>query len=174
MRFSHALRMLVKKRKFTICLLIIIIVFHLSLFVTVCSHLNLLCNLAESASAKIRHRSLEIIRNMSFNQENRAALLSSDDFLRIVYSILDKNELGDEQLLITVSIWKLIANHAKSKSIIKNSPIFKKLRLLKENLERHTSSTKLKGKSINMAHSINETIEDLEVVLKCVLDILQT
>lgn len=143
-----------------------------------CRHLNLLCNLAESSYSKIRRQALEILRNLAFNTDNRTALLSSADFLRVVCAVLDKNELGDEQLLIAVAIWKLVGNNAKGKNTIKNSPIMSKLNGLKDKLNRYLTNNHFKSNyhqngSINENHSGDETIEELEMALKCALDILQ-
>lgn len=142
--------------------------------------MNLLCNLAESAYSKIRRQALEILRNLAFNPDNRAALLSSSDFLRVVCSVLEKNELGDEQLLIAVAIWKLVANNAKGKNTIKNSPIMGKLNGLKEKLDRHRTDNQYRSNyrhqnehQSNDNHSGDETIEELETAVKCALDILQ-
>lgn len=150
----------------------------MSVFVyIICSHLSLLCNLAESQHSKNRRLALEILRNMTFNTDNRAALLSSSDFQRVMYSVLDKDEIGNEQLLITVAIWKLVANNAKGKSVIKNSPIMSKLRALKGALDRQTTNNQKRAhrhfKDNDDFHSGDETTEELEVVVKCALDILQ-
>lgn len=135
-----------------------------------------MCNLVESPSAKNRRLALEILRNMSFNNDNRAALLSSSDFQRIMYSELDKKETGEEQLLITVAIWKLIANNSKGKNVIKNSPISGKLHILKELVDRRLADYRLRMQSnSNDANEIsprNETMEDLSVALKRTLEIL--
>lgn len=138
--------------------------------------MNLLCNLAEGSFSKIRRQALEILRNLAFNPDNRVALLSSSDFLRVVCSVLDKNELGDEQLLIAVAIWKLVANNAKGKNTIKNSPIMGKLNGLREKLDRHRSehrSNYRQNGSNDDYQSGDETIEELETAVKCAHDILQ-
>lgn len=141
--------------------------------------MNLLCNLAESSYSKIRCQALEILRNLAFNPDNRVALLSSADFLRVVCSVLDKNELGDEQLLIAVAIWKLVANNAKGKNTIKNSPIMGKLNGLREKLDRHRTESQYRSNKCrqqngsNDNHSGDETIEELETAVKCAHDILQ-
>lgn len=138
--------------------------------------MNLLCNVAESQYPKNRRLALEILRNMTFNTDNRAALLSSPDFQRVMYSVLDKDELGDEQLLIAVSIWKLVANSSKGKNAIKNSPIMSKLRALKETIDRQTGNQLRTHRHISDSNDIysgDETTEELEVAVKCALDILQ-
>lgn len=138
--------------------------------------MHLLCNLAESLNRKIRVRALEILRNMSFNMENRATFLSSNDYQRVMYNVLDKKMAGDEQLLVTLSIWKLVANNAKGKNIIKNSPIMSKLRALKEVVDRHQSDNRIRSTSkLNNddgASSGEETLEDLAVALKHTLTAL--
>ncbi|XP_031630428.1 uncharacterized protein LOC116345312 [Contarinia nasturtii] len=138
------------------------------------AHLDLLCNLAESSYTKNRRLALEILRNMSFNPENRAALLSSDKFHRVMYTVLDKNEIGDEQLLILVAIWKLVAKNAKGKNIIKNSLISTKLRAVRENVVRYMTDRRLTPKLCddNDINSTNETIEDLKVAIDHVINIL--
>lgn len=113
---------------------------------------------------------------MTFNTDNRAALLSSSDFQRIMYSVLDKDEPGDEQLLIAVAIWKLVANNAKGKTAIKNSPIMSKLRALKDVLDRQNANQLKSHRYLNgydANNSGDETTEELEVAVKCALDILQ-
>lgn len=138
--------------------------------------MHLLCNLAESLNSKIRVRALEILRNMSFNLENRAAFLSSSDYQRVMYNVLDKKIAGDEQLLITISIWKLVANNAKGKNIIKNSPIMSKLRALKEVVDRHQSDNRIRStpklNNDDETSSGEETLEDLAVALKHTLTAL--
>lgn len=138
--------------------------------------MHLLCNLAESLNRKIRVRALEILRNMSFNLENRAAFLSSADYQRVMYNVLDKKVAGDEQLLITISIWKLVANNAKGKNIIKNSPIMSKLRALKEAVDRHQSDNRIRSttklNNDDETSSGEETLEDLAVALKHTLTAL--
>lgn len=138
--------------------------------------MHLLCNLAESLNRKIRVRALEILRNMSFNMENRATFLSSNDYQRVMYNVLDKKMAGDEQLLVTLSIWKLVANNAKGKNIIKNSPIMSKLRALKEVVDRHQSDNRIRSTSKlnndDEASSGEETLEDLAVALKHTLTAL--
>lgn len=135
-----------------------------------------MCNLVEAPSVKNRHLALEILRNMSFNNDNRAALLSSSDFQRIMYSVLDKKETGEEQLLITVAIWKLTANNSKGKNVIKNSPISSKLNTLNELVDRRIAEYRLRRQSnLNDENEIspgNETIEDLSVALKRTLEVL--
>lgn len=137
-----------------------------------------MCHLAESSYSKIRRQALEILRNWTFNSDNRVALLSSSDFLRVVCSVLDKNELGDEQLLIAVAIWKLVANYAKGKNTVKNSPIMSKLTGLKEKLNRHITDSQFRSNyrqpnGSNDNHTGDETTEELEMAVKCALDILQ-
>lgn len=133
-------------------------------------------NIIEAPSRKNRHLALEILRNMSFNPENRAALLSSTDFMRVIHSVLDKTEIGEEQLLITVAIWKLVANNAKSKNIVKNSPISTKLRALREAIDRRKADYRFRlhsdSNDENAMSSNDETIEDLSVALKHVMQIL--
>lgn len=139
--------------------------------------MNLLCNLAESPHRKNRRLALEILRNMSFNPENRSALLQSSAFQTVMYNVLDKKVIGDEQLLITVSIWKLVANNAKGKNIIKNSPISSKLRALKEVIDRIQSEHRIRStpkmQNEDDTSSGEETLEDLAVALKHTLDALK-
>lgn len=85
-------------------------------------------------------------------------------------STLDKND-PIEQFLITVSVWKLIAKNFKAKNTIKNSPIFGKLRSLRDSINRLSSKHKMHFDDEN--NSTDETIEDLSVALDCVLGILQ-
>lgn len=143
-------------------------------------HLNLLCHIAESSHVKNRRLALEILQNMASNTDNRAALLTSSDFQRVMFSVLSKTEFCDEQVLITVSIWKLIKNSSKGINAIKNSPIFGKLRNLKDALDRrsqksaksHRSNRNLIGEQETNDESDNETIVELKEALKCVLTIL--
>ncbi|XP_055312030.1 uncharacterized protein LOC129574273 isoform X2 [Sitodiplosis mosellana] len=139
------------------------------------THMNLLCNLAESSNKPNRCLALKILRNMSFNPENRAALLQSSDFQHIMYNVLDKKVVGDEQLLITVSIWKLTANNAEAKNIMKNSPILSKLRALDEIVCRHQSENLMRttlNTNDEASSSGEKTLVDLAVALKEVLKAL--
>lgn len=139
--------------------------------------MNLLCNLAESTYTKNRRLALEILRNMSFNPENRAAFLSSPDFHRVMYHVLDKNEIGDEQLLILITIWKLVTNNAKGKNIIKNSAITTKLRAIRETVVKLLTDSRIRYTSKlcddDDNNSNNETIEDIKVAVDHVISILK-
>lgn len=122
---------------------------------------------------------MEILRNFAFNSNNRSALLTSSDFVRIAYSTLS-DRAHSEQLLITVAIWKLIVHNNKAKNVIKNSSIYSKLRQLKESVGRLTSNSRqLISASDKIDYddgccdSIQETVEDLSTALDCVLNILQ-
>lgn len=138
-------------------------------------HINLLVSFAESSSKRLRQQALEILRNLTFNTENRNTFLYSKPFINIVILILDRNILT-EQLLVVISIWKLIANNHKAKNVIKNGPIYKKLLRLKESVDYLSNGNKQKliSSQDNQLDSSNEeTTEDLLVALKCVTDILQ-
>lgn len=128
--------------------------------------------MAESSVRQNRHLALEILRNMSFNHDNRVSLLTSPEIQRVMYSVLDKNVLGDEQLLISISIWKLVANYSKGRNIIKNSPILGKLRDLKETVDQYYATIGIKSNSQDNSFSAEEAPEELAVVLKIVLNIL--
>lgn len=129
----------------------------------------------DSHSLKLRHLALEILRNMSFNSANRSTLLGSTDFLNTMHSTLTQNNPND-QLVATVTIWKLIAQNHKGKSIIKNSSIYGKLNRLKDQVGRSMGNKQKSGDENDDAasrSSDDETIEDLSVALQCVLDILE-
>lgn len=141
------------------------------------SHINLLCTFAESKSCKHRRIALEILRNFAFNNNNRSALLTSSDFVRVAYNTLS-NRTHSEQLLITVTIWKLVAHNNKAKNVIKNSMIYSKLRQLKESTGRLISNSRQVVDAsgtidYDEVQDIQETIEDLSTALDCVLNILQ-
>lgn len=130
-----------------------------------------MCTFAEGKLSKHRRIALEILRNFAFNTNNRSALQTSTDFLRLAHYTLSGKDHADH-LLITVAIWKLIAQHTKAKNIIKNSSLFTQLQQLKETVGRITNSSR----PIIGAYddeSAQETIEDLSTALDCVLNILQ-
>lgn len=112
---------------------------------------------------------------MAFNKSNRSSLLISDDFLFIVYNVLESGRLF-EQLLIVTSIWKLIAQNFKGKNVIKNSKLYDKLLKLSDRI------AKLDANSIHGAENPNEKeiklqneiIDELRSALSCVIKILQT
>lgn len=133
-----------------------------------------MCKFVESKSWKLRRTALEVLRNFAFNTSNRSALLSSADFLRVSYSVMEDKIFAD-QLLITVAIWKLIAQNNKAKNIIKNSPIFGKLKLAKNSVDRVANNKQHIALNTDneTPDSLQETIEDLATALKCVMDILQ-
>lgn len=70
--------------------------------------------------------SLKIIRNMAFAPSNRAAFLSSIEFILVVNTILE-NGKHDERLLVATTIWKLVANNCKAKNAIKSSSILRSI-----------------------------------------------
>lgn len=92
-----------------------------------------------------------------------------------MHSTLTQNNPND-QLVATVTIWKLIAQNHKGKSIIKNSSIYGKLNRLKDQVGRSMGNKQKSGDENDDAasrSSDDETIEDLSVALQCVLDILE-
>lgn len=135
-------------------------------------HINLLVNFAESSSKRMRQQALEILRNMTFNTGNRNTFLYSKPFINVVILTLDRN-ISAEQLLVIISIWKLIANNHKAKNAVKNSPIYQKLRRLKEQVECGNKQRFISSQDNQLDSSNEETTEDLLVALKCVTDILQ-
>lgn len=149
-----------------------------TLYGSVASHINLLCTFAEHKSPKHRRIALEILRNFAFNASNRSALLNSADFLRLSCAKLTDRDYA-EQLLITVAIWKLIAQSTKAKNVIKNSLCYTKLRQLKETIGRILHSNRNVAVAMNgldangFSDSVQETIEDLSTALDCVLNLLQ-
>lgn len=132
-------------------------------------------NFAESSSKRLRQQALEILRNMTFNTENRSTFLYSKPFINIIILTLDRN-IPAEQLLVTISIWKLIANNHKAKNVIKNGPIYQKLRRLRESIDHLSNGNRqrfISSQDNQLDSSNEETTEDLLVALKCVTDILQ-
>lgn len=132
-------------------------------------------NFAESSSKRLRQQALEILRNMTFNTENRNTFLNSKPFINIIILTLDRN-IPAEQLLVAISVWKLIANNNKAKNVIKNGPIYQKLRRLKESVDYASNGNKqrfISSKDNQLDSSNEETTEDLSVALKCLTDILQ-
>lgn len=119
-------------------------------------HLNVLCTLARKQTKSLKLPALKILRNMSFLTTNRAALLTSKDFIYIVKEILDSGN-DEEQLTIIVALWKIVANSNRHKNEIKNSLVYKKLNDL---------SNKLAVK--------NKTDTQIYEVLNCLLNVLST
>lgn len=112
---------------------------------------------------------MQIIRNMAFNKSNRSELLTSDDFLCIVYNVLDDGK-PFEQLLIVTSIWKLIAQNFKGKNAIKNSKIYEKLLKL-NNAIKKMDSNQMCGNENDKKLQM-EVIDDLKSALDSVMTIL--
>lgn len=118
---------------------------------------------------------------MSFNTANRSVLLTSDDFIHVVYTVLDKGT-PYEQLIIVTSIWKLIAQNFKGKNTIKNSKIFSRLRKLHSELESTTSTrTNIAtiGNNNNAANGeeseqlVEEILDELRIAVNHAMSILQ-
>ncbi|XP_065076156.1 protein rotatin homolog [Ochlerotatus camptorhynchus] len=97
--------------------------------VTEVKHLTVLGAFIRKSTPELRRLSLEIMRNMSFVNNNRPALLASQDYMYALKSVLDETDPA-EQLLVVSSIWKIIANNNKGKSAIKSSPIPRRLNAL--------------------------------------------
>lgn len=97
--------------------------------VTEVKHLTVLGALLRKSSPELRKLSLEIMRNMSYVANNRPALLSSDDYMYALKSVLDGSDPA-EQLIVVSSIWKVIANNHKGRNAIKSSPIPRRLNAL--------------------------------------------
>lgn len=85
--------------------------------------------LIRKSTPELRSLSLEIMRNMSFVNNNRPALLASQDYMYALKSTLDGTDPA-EQLLVVSSIWKIVANNNKGKSAVKSSPIPRRLNAL--------------------------------------------
>lgn len=112
---------------------------------------------------------------MSFNTDNRSTLINSSAFLGVVRTTLDRDSIAD-QLLVTISIWKLIAKNYKAKNIIKNSSIYGQLKRLKGTIDRNRKSNSYSHSHSHrdsVISSTDETTEDLSDALKFVLDILK-
>lgn len=92
-------------------------------------HLTVLGALIRKSTPDLRLLSLEIMRNMSYVPSNRPALLSSQDYMYALRSVLDGTDPA-EQLIAVSSIWKVIANSHKSKGAIKGSPLVRRLNAL--------------------------------------------
>lgn len=104
-------------------------------------------------------------------------MLTSTDFIRLSHHTLTGKDYAD-QLLITVALWKLIAQNNKGKNVIKNSSLYALLQQVKETVGRITNSSRMTigtdgAYNDVYSESAQETIEDLSTALDCVLNILQ-
>ncbi|KAL9703786.1 hypothetical protein quinque_007304 [Culex quinquefasciatus] len=108
--------------------------------VTEVKHLTVLGALIRKSTPDLRLLALEIMRNMSYVPSNRPALLSSQDYMYALKSVLDGTD-PTEQLIVVSSVWKTVANSHKAKGAIKSSPLPRRLnallqqRSLRENCE---------------------------------------
>lgn len=98
----------------------------------------------------------------------------SDDYLYIVQLILD-NGTPNEQILIVSSIWRLIVQNYKGRSVIKNSKIYVKLRKQYEKLRLNTKNLAINAayKDIDDNQSM-EVVDDLCSALEHVVNILSS
>lgn len=133
--------------------------------------------LVDGNASHLRQLALQIFRNMSFNTANRSVLLTSDDFIHVIHTVLDKGT-PYEQLIIVTSIWKLIAQNFKGKNTIKNSKIFGRLRKLHNELE---TSTPARGNHQNKAADgeeseqlLEEILDELRIAMNQTMSILHT
>lgn len=110
---------------------------------------------------------------MSFNTANRSVLLTSDDFMHVIYTVLNKGT-PYEQLIIVTSIWKLIAQNFKGKNTIKNSKIFNLLRKLYEELEMATPTrtNKAADGDADAEQLVAEILDELRIALNHTMSIL--
>lgn len=114
---------------------------------------------------------------MSFDVRNRSALLTSDDFNYVAYTVLD-NGTQYEQLMIVTSIWKLIAQNFKGKNTIKNSKIFNRLQKLQNKLEAMFSARSnavvgpKRGENEENGQLIEEIFDELSIAVNHTMGIL--
>lgn len=112
---------------------------------------------------------------MSFNTANRSVLLTSDDFMHVIHTVLN-NGTPYEQLIIVTSIWKLIAQNFKGKNTIKNSKIFNLLRKLYDELG---TATPTRNSAANAAADgkeaeqlVAEILDELRIAVNHTMSIL--
>lgn len=128
-----------------------------------CRHLSLLCtfilkpNLG-SLGAELRSQSLEIIRNMSFLNGCRPALLASEELLYVFKTVLDQDPSDSAKLHVMVSttIWRLIANNYRAKHVLRAASVSSRLVKL---MDRVNSDPEL-------AHGLRDLGYDLALALE--------
>lgn len=136
-------------------------------------HLNLLRTFVDGNVSNLRQLALQILRNMSFDVRNRSALLTSDDFNYVAYTVLD-NGTPYEKLMIVTSIWKLIAQNFKGKNTIKNSKIFNRLQRLENSLEAMSNAAVVsnRGEDNDGGQLIEEIFDELRIAVNHTMGIL--
>lgn len=128
--------------------------------ILLCRHLSLLRMLTDGNVSQLRQLALQILRNMAFNAANRSVMLTSDDFIHVVYTVLEKGT-PNEQLIVVTSIWKLIAQNSKGKNTIKNSKIYHRLRTLQDELGTTASTmAKMSARNNGAMSNKNHTNDD--------------
>lgn len=65
-------------------------------------------------SADLRLQSLTIMRNFAFNTTCRPALVASDELMYVLKCVVDDGTPA-EHLIVTIIIWRLVANCYKAK-----------------------------------------------------------
>ncbi|XP_058118353.1 protein rotatin homolog [Anopheles ziemanni] len=88
-------------------------------------HLTVLGALVRRSDHDLRHFALAIIRNLTFVNANRPALLASSDYMFMLQSALNRSASRGEQTMATVTVWKMIANNHKGRAAIKASPLIR-------------------------------------------------
>ncbi|KFB47543.1 hypothetical protein ZHAS_00015506 [Anopheles sinensis] len=86
-------------------------------------HLTVLGALVRRSDHDLRHFALAIIRNLTFVNANRPALLASSDYMFMLQSALNRAASRGDQTMATVTVWKMIANNHKGRAAIKASPL---------------------------------------------------
>ncbi|GAB0090183.1 hypothetical protein DMENIID0001_048780 [Sergentomyia squamirostris] len=86
-------------------------------------HMTVLTALIEQKSHSIRRKCIAILRNFAIQENNGAALLASADFLKIIKATLDDGADRNEQLMISIAVWSIVANNYRAKNAIKSTSI---------------------------------------------------
>ncbi|XP_071451541.1 rotatin [Hetaerina americana] len=137
---------------------------------------DLLLSLAKKPISK-QESFLLVLRNLSFHPQNRARLLSSDDFLELLNQILNKRggRVCHKEAAAS-AIWALSANNFKGKQILKQAGIDFALMNCLSNILSTESGKGFIGKDLSMSNNEESggqsDIEKLLTVLNCAVKVL--
>lgn len=90
-------------------------------------NIQILEDLCENSNSELRTCSWKIIRNLSFKKDFRNVLINSNYFLKLARKTIE-NGSDQEQLLVCVIIWRLIANNSNARSKLKDHNVLKSIK----------------------------------------------
>lgn len=97
------------------------------------THQNMLYSVVQRGKwQSVTKKALAVFRNMAFVPDNRNIFLNSETYMDMLKYVLDSEAPNEFQILVIVSIWKLLVNSFKAKNKVKSTSIPNKLLALEK------------------------------------------